>query len=473
MSINFLNENLNTIKMKIIITLIGITLLSSCLWAQETGLKRRAALGLRLSQVNDSIARANGLDETKGVYVSNVLEGTTADKVGIKEADIITQLNGININSTQDIVTEIGQYRNGDKLKVVLYRNGKRLVAKGIAHARPMEQSDLAEVVYSSVSYKGNQLRTILHHPKGKEKAPVVFFIQGYPCQSIDLAYSSQQPTRKLIDDWVAAGYAVYRIEKPGMGDSKSEKNCFDINFLEEVEVFRNGYMDLQNKPQIDADNIFLFGHSIGGIVAPLIASEFNPKGVMTYGTLVNTWFEYMQELTRVQGLYFNRSDIEIEADIRNATPFWYEMLVAQKSNEEILQNVEIYKLLEQEGTLENFKNGQFIHRHYTYWVSIQNLVLSMEWAKVKSKVLALYGEFDIEALNPDHIYAIERIVNRHHPNLAKAKVIKNADHGFVRFKSMDEKIEVMNMGQYWDYMANHYHKGIGETTINWMNQLK
>lgn len=459
--------------MKISILLFGITLLSTCISAQEVVLERRAALGLRLSQVNDSIAKANGLDETKGVYVSNVLEGTTADKVGIKVADIITQLNGIDINSTQDIVTEIGQYRNGDKLEVVLYRNGKRLVAKGIAQARPMEQSDLAKVEYNSVSYKGNQLRTILHLPKGVQKAPVVFFIQGYPCQSVDLAYSPQQPTRKLIDDWVAAGYAVYRIEKPGMGDSKSEKNCFDINFLEEVEVFRNGYMDLQNKPQIDADNIFLFGHSIGGIVAPLIASEFKPKGVMTYGTLVNTWFEYMQELTRVQGLYFNRSDIEIEADIRNATPFWYELLVAQKSNEEILQNKEIYKLLEQEGTLESFKNDQFIHRHYTYWASIQNLVLSMEWAKVNSHVLALYGEFDIEALNPDHIYAIERIVNRHHPNRAEAKVIKEADHGFVRFQSMEEKVEVMNKGLYWTYMPNHYHKGVGESTINWMNQLK
>ncbi|MAY83508.1 MAG: hypothetical protein CMP59_05170 [Flavobacteriales bacterium] len=459
--------------MRISILLFAISLLSTCLSAQEDKLNRRAALGLRLSQVNDSIAKVNGLNKPQGVYVISVLEGTTADKVGIKEADIITQLNGSIINSIQDIVTEIGRYRSGDKLEVVLYRNGKRLETKGIAQARPMEQSDLAEVIYSSVSYKGNQLRTILHLPKGKEKAPVVFFIQGYPCQSIDLAYSPQQPTRKLIDDWVAAGYAVYRIEKPGMGDSKSDKNCFDIDFLEEVEVFRNGYKDLQKKPQIDPENIFLFGHSIGGIVAPLIASEFQPKGVMTYGTLVNTWFEYMQELTRVQGLYFNLSDIEIEADIRNATPFWYELLVAQKSNEEILQNEEIYKLLEEEGTLESFKNGQYIHRHYTYWTSIQNLVLSTEWSKVNSHVLAIYGEFDVEALNPDHIYAIERIVNRHHPNRATAKLIKEADHGFVRFQSMEEKIEVMNNGQYWAYMANHYHKGVGETTINWMNQLK
>lgn len=459
--------------MKISILLLGITLLSTCISAQEAVLERRAALGLRLSQVNDSIAKANGLDETKGVYVSNVLEGTTADKVGIKEADIITQLNGVNINSPQDIVAEIGQYRNGDKLEVVLFRDGKRIEASGIAQARPMEQSELAEVEYGSVKYKGNHLRTILHLPKSKQNSPVVFFIQGYPCQSIDLAYSPQQPTRKLIDDWVAAGYAVYRIEKPGMGDSKSDKNCFDIDFLEEVEAFRNGYKDLQKKPQVDPENIFLFGHSIGGIVAPLIASEFQPKGVMTYGTLVNTWFEYMQELTRVQGLYFNRSDIEIEADIRNATPFWYELLVAQKSNEEILQNKEIYKLLEEEGTLESFKNGQYIHRHYTYWTSIQNLVLSTEWSKVNSHVLAMYGEFDVEALNPDHIYAIERIVNRYYPNRAMAKVIKEADHGFVRFQSMKEKIEVMNKGQYWAYMANHYHKGIGETSINWMNQLK
>ena len=455
--------------MRTILTILSFTIFAFQLLGQTPELKRKASLGVMLETVNDSMSTANGLDSNKGLFIGSVLENSTASRMGLRQGDIITELNNAPISSIQEILAEIGKYREGEKLTATVYRNGRQVTATGMARARPKEQSDLAEVEYGVVEYPGNRLRSILHLPKNKIKPPTVFFIQGYPCQSVDLAFLPQHPTRKLIDDWVQAGFAVYRIEKPGMGDSQSQKDCFELNFSEELEAFKNGYLDLIQNPKIDSDNIFLFGHSIGGIIAPVIASEFQPKGVITYGTVVNTWFEYMQELTRVQGVYFNEPDSVIEEDIRNATPFWYEMLVSQKSIDEILENAEIYRLLEEEGTLESFKSGQFIQRHHTYWTGIQNLYLTRIWAKVQSKVLALYGEFDIQALNADHIYAIERIVNRHFKGNAQAQVIEGADHGFVGFHSMSENIQTLNSGQYGNYLREHYHAGIAQTTINWM----
>jgi len=450
---------------------VSITLFScSASQAQEDPLKRRASLGIAMQTVTDSIAEARGVSETKGVFISLVVEDGTADLIGLQAHDILLTINDVEVNSIRAVTHEIDKYREGDLLRLKYLRNGRLKNGKAKAMARPMETSEFADVMYGSFSYDGNQIRTIMHYPKNRKKPPVVFYIQGYACQSIDLAYFPDYPTRKLIDDWVKAGYAVYRMEKPGMGDNQCKKGCFNINVEEEVAAFREGYKNLNQLSDIDNQNIFLFGHSIGGIIAPLLASEFDPKGVITYGTVVKSWYEYLLELTRVQGVLFHLSDIEIETNIRNVTPFWYDLLVAQKSNEELLENPETYQMLEDEGTLQSFKDGLFMERHYTYWTSIQNLQMASEWSKVNSHVLALYGEFDIQALNADHIYAIERIVNEKNPEKATAKVIKGADHGFVRFDSFEENVTVLNENAYGDYARSHYHSGVAESTISWMN---
>lgn len=464
--LNSYNVILNSTFVKIRCFTLILTFVGCCCWSQNAQLLRRVSLGVALEVVPD-------FDTTgvAGVYITAVMEESTAQQMGLKPGDVLTRINGVEVADIQQLLAEVGKYREGDHLTVHYYRNKRLGEAEGIARPRAKEQSDVAEVHYGSVAYSGYQLRTILHLPKGKSKPPLIYFIQGYPCQSIDLAFQPQHPTRKLVDDWVKAGFAVYRIEKPGMGDSEGGASCFALDFEEEVAVFRTGYRDILSRPDVDTSCVFLFGHSIGGIIAPLLASEFEPKGVITYGTVINSWFEYMQELTRVQGVYFNQPDTIVERDIRNATPFWYALLVAQKSKEEILKDSSIYYMLEAEGNLQDFQDGQFIQRHYTYWTGIQNIHLSWEWANVKSNVLALYGEFDIQALHAEHIYAIERIVNTEHPGNATAKIIAGADHGFVRFGSMSENVAVLNSNQYGVYRQTHYHEGIATHTIHWINQ--
>ena len=450
-------------------TLLAIALAVNLTWAQEPPLKRKASLGILLEAVNDSIALANHLKTTQGIYIQRVFEGSTAEELGIEAGDIITQINTLPVNTIQDVMQVSNNLRANNPLSIIYYRKGKTKKTNGNAIGRPLEKSEFADIYYETVTYEGNRLRSILHMPKGVKRPPVVFYIQGYMCQSVELSTVPEHTIRKLIDDWVKAGFAVYRIEKPGMGDSDCSKGCYDLNFNEEITAFKQGLITLQMDQRIDADNIFLFGHSIGGLIAPIIAKDLNPKGVITYGCMVNTWFEYMQELTRVQGEMFHLPYAEIERDIRTATPFWYALLIDQKTPEEILTNKVIYDMLKTEGTLESFQAGQFMQRHYTYWSGIQKIALVNEWAQVKSKVLALYGEFDIQALNANHIYTIANIVNTAHPGNATAKIIPGADHGFVRFNSMDENVNALNSNSYWNHLLQNYHPGIGTTTINWM----
>jgi len=71
----------------------------------------KAALGVRLA---DEIAQ-----------ITSVEPGFAADKAGIKEGDIVRQLNGEDIKDRKHLQDKIGSQQPGDKVKLVIQREGK------------------------------------------------------------------------------------------------------------------------------------------------------------------------------------------------------------------------------------------------------------------------------------------------------------------------------------------------------------
>lgn len=451
---------------------ICITLLVLSFHINGQELERKASLGIMIMPITDSISSLYGTEKGKGLYIPKVLPNTTASKVGMVDKSVLLKINGNEVNDFNMLRTAIQDFHNGDEIKL-MYSNGNKIISKkGKGIGRPLETLEQADIHYGEVKYKGHQLRSILYTPKKVVNAPVVYFLQGYTCESTEFANSPEFTIKKLIDDWVIAGYAVYRLEKAGVGDSKSDKGCMELDFNEEVEGFRQGYFSLQKNPLIDSKNIFLFGHSMGGIVAPILAKEFKPKGVITYGIIINSWFEYLQDMIRVQGEMFHTPYGEIDGEIQRSIPFWYELLTTNKTNLEILDNEPIRKVLDEEGLLEDFRNGYYMDRHYTYWQTLNKISLVDTWLEVESNVLAIYGEYDIEALNADHVKTIAAIVNSKNPNKGSYQIIPNADHGFVRFKTMEENIAAHTSGEYGNRLRDSYHGGVAQSTVKWMNEV-
>ncbi len=59
-----------------------------------------------------------------GAYVYSVNEGSAADKAGILVGDIITQLDGYDIQSRDDLAQELTFHAAGETCDVVVYRSG-------------------------------------------------------------------------------------------------------------------------------------------------------------------------------------------------------------------------------------------------------------------------------------------------------------------------------------------------------------
>jgi alpha-beta hydrolase superfamily lysophospholipase len=78
-------------------------------------------------------------------------------------------------------------------------------------------------------------------------------------------------------------GYAVVTIEKSGLGDSFGCQPCGEVDLLTDIESFDAGYKYMEKLPFVDAANLFIWGHSMGGTIAPEVAKLHHPKGIMVF----------------------------------------------------------------------------------------------------------------------------------------------------------------------------------------------
>lgn len=59
----------------------------------------------------------------KGLIISTVYAGTGADKAGLKENDVISELNDVQINSYAQLSKMLDSYKVGDTITLTIYRN--------------------------------------------------------------------------------------------------------------------------------------------------------------------------------------------------------------------------------------------------------------------------------------------------------------------------------------------------------------
>ncbi len=426
-------------------------------------LQRKAFLGIKPQELNDSIAKASKVSETKGILVLEVVPHSTAESLKLKPQDVVTAINKQPVTTLPQLLEPFQKLHQHEPVAITVVRGKKKLNLKGKTVGRPLEKSDeKTELVYDQVKFGNGYLRAIVTRPKGSGKFPAILFIPGYNCGSIDTY--NQGAYGKLIKGWNDKGYAVMRIEKSGMGDNENTAPCQDVDMYTEIATFEAGYKHLKTYSFVDTANLFLFGHSMGGVIAPVIAEKYNPKGVMVYGTVFRPWFEFMIDLVRKQNIMTGADYVENEKLTRQMQTVYYEFFVLKKSPAEIAQNPALTAIAARE--LDYKPNSSLMWgRHYKFWQQLDELNMAQSWRNTLSNVLAIWGSADWISFEEEEHTVIADLVNKYHPGKGTYLKLENTNHGFIKMPSMLEGIKLSAPA----YNEQHFNFGLVEETDKWM----
>ena len=92
----------------------------------EHGRVIRGYLGISIQNIDPTMADALGLDQTQGILISNVIDGSPADGAGLKEGDVILELNGDPVQNIEIFSTRIASTSPGTDVDLTYLRNGEK-----------------------------------------------------------------------------------------------------------------------------------------------------------------------------------------------------------------------------------------------------------------------------------------------------------------------------------------------------------
>lgn len=364
--------------------------------------------------------------QAPGVLVT----GLRSDRgVPLRVNDVIVSVNNVPVRDVPTLQARLRTLRVGTRFEIGVMRSGARTRLRGVATGRPHEVFAGGETRLGEVSFGGGALRDFMVTQRGGPIGPVVFLLQGYTCASVETA-SADASHYQLIQGLLARGISTYRIEKPATGDSRGGTPCSDIDFATELAAFRAGYAALIEKYGIPPNRIYLFGHSLGGIIAPLLAAEARPRGVAVYGTVFENWQDYMFQVVRVQDFLARNADPAAgEAAAESIRALHHQIFVERLTPTQIVERDPGAGALLR--TFLKWDGGvHYYGRHYAYWQGLARQRMTAAWRDVHAPVLAIYGESDVEALDARGHRAIVDVVNHYRPATARFVSVPRTGHG-------------------------------------------
>ena len=400
-------------------------------------LKRTGAFGVRVSEVPSDMRKQLNLPAGEGILVAEVFKGGSADAAGLQPQDIILKFNDLTISEVNTFVSLVRKTHGGDEVQLSLLRAGKALTKVVLVKARPFETSPDFDIVYQSVTVDGSRRRVIITRPKAAGKYPAVILVNGIGCYSQD-NLDPAEPMGQILYTLTRKGFVTMRVEKSGMGDSEGPPcTSPQVDLQAELRGYAGGLKALKSYDYVDPDRVFIFGHSMGGTVGPMLASEIPVKGLIVAETVGKSWFEYLLENSRRQQLLAGKSFDETERDVRREELCYHRLYVERQSLDQINKDIPECAQVEYLNT----------NAPLTYLQQVIGLNLAAIWKNVNAPVLVIYGTADFVTSEEEHQY-LTRMINSFHPGAAKFVRIENMDHLLERAASQLESMQRRQKGQ-------------------------
>ncbi len=411
-------------------------------------LVRRGTLGIAFQPLSASQRTDLKLTGGEGILALKPLPGLTADKAGVKEGDVV-----IKINDKLILPGFLGPYvrelQNGSPVAFTVLRDGKELILTASLSEKPRDPGGPNYMVtYSHIVDQGKKMRTIITTPKKPGKHPGFMFIQGFSPVSYDFTLQGSTGDVSSLDgpllyEFANSNFVTIRVEKPGVGDSEGGPFA-PMDYHSEIGIYKEALKQLKSLTMTDKDNVFIFGHSMGGAFGPMIAAENPVKGIAVYGTASRTWFEYLLDTIRYQGLVGGDTFENADEVSRQGARLMALVFLENKSPEEVKKShPQLSQLAD-----AFFPGGLFNGKNLDFWRQLAQINFPAYWAKTKAHVLSVRGESDFVTYDADH-KLIADVMNKVSPGLGTFKIAPHSDHLFHAFATEQESMKNFQKGKF------------------------
>lgn len=392
------------------------------------GLARQAVLDFRLS------FQTNGL-----ASVSKVMPNGIAEKAGLLITDQVTNINGEPIINAITLGSLLASVKGEMPMYLDIIRNGQAQKISLVPKSKIQEKHPHSITEYSYITLaNGQKVRTILTKPKGKKgKLPAIMLVQWLSCSTTEVVNAPADGSEMMVRHFSRhPDLAFMRVEKLGVGDSDGD--CATLDLHTEMAINRAALNALKTRNDVDKNNIYLLGISLGTGLSAVLGENENIKGYLVNGGCTVTWFEHMMELERRRLGFIGEPAGEINKKMSQYATLYQKYYIEKKTPQEVIDQYPHLKDIWYEDPQHQYgRPAAFYHQ-------VQETNFEAAWQKVKVPVTVIYGEYDWIMSLADHQKIVD-LVNKNKANLAKLYVVPKADHNLAVFDTPQKAFDGEN----------------------------
>ncbi|HEY9167141.1 MAG TPA: alpha/beta fold hydrolase [Candidatus Kryptonia bacterium] len=205
--------------------------------------------------------------------------GIRASSVQVKEDSAFIGVSSIGgayegrFSATKDTID--GKWKQGGvTIKLVVLKSAAPLPV--VTMKRPQEPKPPFPYKSEDVSFKseitGMTYTGTITEPDSGGQFPAAILITGSGAHDRDETIFGHKPFMVIADFLTRRGIAVLRVDDRGIGGSTGNKMTVTTTAHTADAIAEIGY--LKGRNEIDSKKIGVIGHSEGGVIAPMVASE-------------------------------------------------------------------------------------------------------------------------------------------------------------------------------------------------------
>jgi pimeloyl-ACP methyl ester carboxylesterase len=265
---------------------------------------------------------------------------------------------------------------HGDSVPVQIRRATQTLTVNLTYLAPPKESQPDFDIEYAAVQVDSHRRRAIITIPRNRPNPPVLLWLPGSGCATIE-SLNATSPETQLLYALTRAGYKTVRVEKSGIGDSEGPP-CYSAEASLSLDVRAYAAAIAQLRPA----KVFLFGHSAGATLAPLVLQAAGKvEGVILAGGMGTDFRQYILEMRRRE---LERSGQPVAPEMAIHTRCLDALLLQNQSPDSI------------EAAMPDCRRRVRFDTHPAYIAEWAKLDIAKQWrAAPKLPVLVLHGTAD------------------------------------------------------------------------------